>query len=318
MGVDEAILLLSQLGVEVLRERGSEVIAHCPGHLERTGREDSNPSWSFNSESGMHNCFSCGFKGGLLYLVAYRKGLFREDGNPDWPAARDWLGSRDVDLEELMSRLDVAKKHAMPFAPVEMSEARLAVFAEPPAWALGARGIRAESASTYGVLWDDRKSAWITPIREASSFRLLGWQEKGEGSRHFRNLPAGVQKSRTLFGIERWSGPNMIVVESPLDVVRLHSSGWSNAVSTFGASISQEQIRMMMRADELVIALDNDSAGLRASEFVLRQSRELGFECRFLNYTGIDAKDVGDMSDEEVRSALVGARHCVLGRAALA
>jgi hypothetical protein len=54
------------------------------------------------------------------------------------------------------------------------------------------------------------------------TFSLWGWQEKGARGRFFKNQPAGVKKSKTVFGVEiLTSTHDLIVVESPLDAVRL-------------------------------------------------------------------------------------------------
>ena len=44
---------LGNLGIEY-EEHGVEALALCPMHAERTGKEDNNPSWWINLESGMH------------------------------------------------------------------------------------------------------------------------------------------------------------------------------------------------------------------------------------------------------------------------
>jgi DNA primase len=66
-GAIEGVLL--SLGIETV-QRNDELTGLCPMHLERTGREDSRPSWSMNAETGVHHCFSCGYKGTLVSLVA--------------------------------------------------------------------------------------------------------------------------------------------------------------------------------------------------------------------------------------------------------
>lgn len=302
--------MLSSLGIEVLDERGDELTAECPAHLRRVGRRDENPSWSLNAESGLHHCFSCGFRGNVSQLVAHQRGVSLDE-------AREWLSRREVDLVAVSGRLEAAKAHVTPFRPVEMSEARLALFTDPPGWALEERGLTAAAASRHGVLWNEANDSWITPIRDAIHRALLGWQEKGQRDRTFRNRPAGVPKSRTLFGFDVWDGGQMVVVESPLDVVRLTSLGIRGGVATFGASVSREQVFLMLAADELVIAFDNDPAGRRAAEQLLRMSREMSFECRFFDYRGISAKDVGEMLPHEVDRGVDGSRHCVLGKAAL-
>ena len=63
MTSDEAEDLLDRLGIEICGVNGYEIQAKCPAHVERTGHEDHNPSWWFNSDTGAHICFSCQFKG---------------------------------------------------------------------------------------------------------------------------------------------------------------------------------------------------------------------------------------------------------------
>lgn len=82
--------------------------------------------------------------------------------------------------------------------PIEMSEARLAVFDWPPDWALQARQLTSRACETYGLMWDRRQEAWIAPIRNPDTAKLMGWQEKGQSNRTFRNRPTGVKKSITL------------------------------------------------------------------------------------------------------------------------
>jgi DNA primase len=305
----EAILF--SLGVEVASIRGSEILAKCPGHLSVVGREDSSPSWSMNSDSLMHHCFSCGFKGSLVSLVAQVQQI-------PWAEAKSWIQTRrGFDLADISKKLDSVKNaYATPIKPVPMSEARLAVFASPPDYALRSRNLTAEAAKKYGVLWDTSLEAWILPIRDPEG-TLLGWQEKSFNSRMFRNRPLGVKKSSTLFGIESWSDEQMIVVESPLDAVRLESAGISGGVATFGASVSLDQISLMRTSENIVFAFDNDDAGKKAGKSMLEMTRRGVFECRFFNYYGSTAKDIGEMTRKEILRGITGSMHCVFGASAL-
>jgi hypothetical protein len=288
-------------------------------HLERTGKEDTRPSWSINEESGVHHCFSCGYKGTLLTLVAEIKEFTSTWGRLDFDAAKEWLRSTiDVDFEYLAKQLEEARNSYVPIpVPVGMGEARLAVFEDmPPEWALNARGLTEDGCAIYGVKWNKTNNSWITPIRDAESNKLLGWQEKSQTERFFRNRPTGVAKSKTLFGINAFKGGTMVVVESPLDAVKLSSLGIFGAVSTFGAAVSNDQLQLMKRADKLIIAMDNDEAGRTASKDILDRSRKEGMECWFMSYNGTDYKDIGDMPEDLVELCIRGAKHSVFGEAA--
>jgi len=312
---------LLRLGVEV-NQRNSELTGLCPMHLERTGREDSNPSWSMNCETGVHHCFSCGYRGTLLTLVAELKEFSTTWGRLDFESAKDWLRSNvEVNFELLVKQMEEAKNSYIPVQrPIEMSEARLAIFdGVVPDWALYARGLSLDACQKHKVKWDPRMQGWITPIRNAENNKLMGWQEKGQVNRYFRNRPTGVQKSKTLFGLDVWSGGTMIIVESPLDAVKLSSLGIAGGISTFGASISQDQVDLMRRADKLIIAFDNpkiDQAGKKASKDMLERTKKEGLECFFFNYQDSEEKDIGDLTEEQVILGIEKAKHSVFGEAA--
>jgi 5S rRNA maturation endonuclease (ribonuclease M5) len=310
---------LLRMGIEVT-QRGDELIGLCPMHLERTGRQDSNPSWSINEETGVHHCFSCGYKGNLLTLVAEINEFTSQWGRIDLEASKKWLTQNiKVDINLLIKQLNETKDIYIPIQQVvEMSEARLAVFDSPPEWALEARGLSVEAANSYGVLWDTRQEAWILPIRDPYTNKLMGWQEKGQKTRLFRNRPTGVKKSQTLFGFANYSSGPMIIVESPLDCVKLSSLGIQGGVATYGASFSKDQLKLMRSADSLIIAFDNpriDSAGLKASKEMLAKLKENGLQAKFFKYT-TDAKDIGDMGVDEVILGVQGAKHSVFGERA--
>jgi hypothetical protein len=147
-----------------------------------------------------------------------------------------------------------------------MSEARLAVYVAPPKIELKKRFLTVAAVETCGVLWDEKNVAWILPIRDPEDFSLWGWQEKGARGRFFRNQPQGVKKSKTVFNVQilKEDAP-LIIVESPLDAVRLVGLGY-NSISTYGAMPSVDQVKIMRRAPRVIAAFDNDSAGQKASE----------------------------------------------------
>lgn len=312
--------VLYKLNIPVESERGDEITAICPGHELRTGQADNNPSWSINTETGVHHCFSCGYKGNLLTLVAEQLSFITDNNRLDIDTAKRWLTNNSgIDLEAIARQLESIKdSYVVLPKPVPISEARLAVYSKVPDWALESRNLTFDAAIAFGVRWDNNAFNWILPIRDWENNTLLGWQEKGQVNRHFKNRPTGVLKSQTVFSDGGASYKTCIVVESPLDAVRLRSMGIEGAVSTFGASISTEQLRIIRsHYEQIIFALDNDPMGRGSSTRILELTRNSGFECKFFNYSETDAKDVGDMSEDEIHFGLDNARHCVLGKAAL-
>lgn len=299
---------LEALGIEG-RANGDEFTGHCPQHVQRTGREDAHPSWSINLKSGLFICFSCGYRGSIVSLIADLKGVAIEDA----------LNlTVKPDLQQSIARIPGA--YVKVDHPEFLPESRLAAFSRPPRWARARRQVGADACASYSVRWDYRQDAWIIPIRDAHSERLLGWQEKSETQRVFRNFPAGVKKSRTLFGYDVFSGGRMVVVESPLDAVRLRTEGVTGAVATYGAIVSKAQILLMSAADEVVFALDNpqvDPAGRKASIQLLSETKGVLKSVRFFDYSGLDVKDPGDMTHDQIEHGIAHARSRAYGERAV-
>lgn len=319
MTIEEMETVLTRLGMDVISVAGSEIRSFCPGHKEIKGKEDSNPSWYINADTGAHICFSCGYKGSLLGLIAYVMGFKDAQGNLDYSDAKDWFYLENADLSTMLAKAEKkSEKQDEIFKEVtEISDARLAVFTDPPADALAARGFTLKAAQKYQVLWDPKHNNWITPIRNPFTNELMGWQEKGYERRFFRNYPTGIEKSKALFGFAQYSSGSIIVVESPLDVVRLESVGVSGGVATFGVVVSKEQLSLIRGADRIVFAFDNDEAGRSTSKKMLELTKELQFDAWFFNYSHTDMKDVGGMSKSEIIQGLDSARHCLHGEKAL-
>lgn len=316
--------VLDALGIEYV-ERGANGQGLCPMHEERTGKEDHNPSWFVHLETGQHICFSCGYKGNLLQLVCDINKFYQNVPGDrklyDYGTAETWVhSSAEVTVEELQRKLTSLPTYvAPPPKPIPMSEARLAVFTQPPQDALDARSVTAKAASYYSVLWDTEKKNWILPLRDPHFYQLMGWQEKGTVNRTFFNRPAGLQKSKTLFGLDKQSESVAIVVESPLDCLRIYSAGYEGAVATCGAIVSEEQAKLLRYSDKVIAAFDNpnlDKAGKKASDQMRIWARKFGLNLFFFNYGDSGKKDPGDMTNEEIQWGIENAKSAILGESA--
>jgi len=308
--IDVEKVLLS-LDLSLHAQRGTEVNGLCPMHKQRTGKEDRRPSWWINVETGAHICFSCGYKGNVYTLIADVKGI-------DYHDARDYIDdTAEKPIDSLMKRIKELPQYVQAEPEqIPMSEARLVVYTDAPDIELKKRFLKREAVDTHGVRWDTKTESWILPIRDPEDGSLWGWQEKGARGRFFKNQPVGVKKSKTVFGVQVMvETQDLIVVESPLDSVRLTGLG-HNSISTFGAIIGEDQAKIMRRASRIIAAFDNDKAGYVANEQMRTFSKKYGMELSYFNYAGIDVKDVGDMVEQEIEKGIATAKTSVLGKAA--
>ena len=282
---------LERLGIEHTVSRG-EAQAHCPAHEDRTGHEDRNPSWSINIDTGVHHCFSCGWKGGLSSVVAQVRGVDRAE-------ASRWIEEerpvREVDeLRRTMERVRTRQLRVIRSAPVD--EALYRSFSDPTPEMLSSRGITEDSAWFFGLKRRDLDT-WVLPITDEYG-HLIGWQEKAGPI--VRNRPTGVKKGSSLFGLGLVSGDEVTVVESPLDAVRAHSYGMPPTVALFGSHPSQDQAHLLSRFRRVVLALDNDEAGRKGQLILANMLTKLGVFPHELVWP-LGVTDFGDCTPEQLR-----------------
>jgi hypothetical protein len=300
---------LDDLGIDHVI-RGDEATAICPNPRH----DDSSPSWSCNQRTGMHHCFSCGWGGSFVYLVAaVRQGSY--------DAATLWVRTHRVrtnlDGEEVVSKAKERRAR-------EVRESDLWLCGPPPAAELEARSVSEEAAGWSEILWHKDKGCWIFPIRDPRTDRLLGWQEK-HGKRHL-NRPVDLDRTECVFGWQylRATGDKgpVVWVESPLDVGRFLTAGWERVVSTYGVEFTDKQIGLMLtQADEVIFAMDNDLAGHRKVSKWLDTHPYLRPYCKVFDYGRTrehrptrqwvvppgDGRDPGNLSNEELISGVMDA-----------
>lgn len=78
-------------------------------------------------------------------------------------------------------------------------------------------------------------------------------------------------KSQTLYGLNLAKNSHsdkkqLIIAEGYMDVIALHTYGFTNAVATLGTALTTDHGRLMRRyADEIIICYDSDFAGQKAT-----------------------------------------------------
>ena len=126
-----------------------------------------------------------------------------------------------------------------------------------------------------GAPYDRFRGRIIFPIRDGRGRAIsLGGRSMDPNARaKYLNGPETelFDKGRSLFnhGPAREAagkGLPLIVAEGYMDVIALSEAGFRAAVAPLGTAVTEDQLRLLWRiADEPIIALDGDAAGLRAA-----------------------------------------------------
>ncbi len=286
-----------------LKKTGSNFVARCPFHSEKT------PSFSVNPAKQFYYCFGCGASGTALGFIM------------------EYTGANFVDaVHELAQQvgLDVPEEHNP--AQVARTEARLDLGAvlqraaafyraqlkdsEPAIQYLKRRGLTGAIAARFGLGYAPegwRSLAAAFPDYEARQlveaglvidndegkrydrfrgrvmFPILdsrgevigfGGRVIGAGEPKYLNSPETplFEKGRELYGLTQARRAirdqhRVIVVEGYMDVVALAQAGVEYAVATLGTATSAVHVQKLLRmADQVIFAFDGDQAGRNAAQ----------------------------------------------------
>ncbi|WP_118134900.1 DNA primase [Oceanicella sp. SM1341] len=234
-------------------------------------------------------------------------------------AARDYLAGRGLG-EAAQAR------HELGFAPDD----RTALTS-----ALTAKGIGVELLAEAGLTivpedggrpFDRFRGRIIFPIRDVRGRAIAfgGRAMSPEARAKYLNSPETplFDKGRSLYNHQRareaaGKAGSLIVAEGYMDVIALCEAGFAHAVAPLGTAITPDQLQLMWRmADEPVIALDGDAAGLRAAMRVIDIALPLVTAGKSLRFCvlpeGLDPDDLlRAQGPEAMQTLLDGARPMV-------
>lgn len=98
------------------------------------------------------------------------------------------------------------------------------------------------------------------------------------------------KKSNELFALNFAKNGNnrkIILCEGYMDVIALHSAGFTNAVAGLGTALTPEQVSLISRyADEVSLCYDNDEAGQKAVRAALKLFSKTGVKVKVIKLSG--------------------------------
>ena len=286
--------LLGEFGASNIRvnDRTHEIVHSCCLPFGGHSNGDRNPSASLNYDKLTYICRSgCG-SGGLLWFIGVCRGT-------DAKSVRKWLGQTSGTTEDSLARL--VDFIATAYEASRESDNPIPIYSpkvlEPWAWVhpylTEIRGIRVENIVDCQVGFDQTDGRIVVPHFWRGN--LVGWQKRrltNDGGPKWQSSP-DFPKARSLFRLpQRDDTP--VVVEAPLSVVAKHHVV-SGMTATFGAQVSDQQVRLLSRYDTVVLWYDNDPAGWEATT---RTADGLAGSCVVKVVDSPYAADPADVDDE--------------------
>jgi DNA primase len=298
--------IIKEIGLEIVGETNNDFLCYCPFHSNR-----HTSSFSVSREKGAFICFnpSCGEAGTLTELVR------RITHKNEYEVLRFILSKETEALEnfdELLSEAMEDKPTFEEFSQETLSKLHNGLLSNSKAAEyFKSRGIDLDSAKHFELGYSENMSMVTVPVHspEGIAIGIVGRSIEGKAFKNSTNLP----KSKTLFNIHRAKkiGDHVIVVESSFDAIRIHQAGFPNVVATLGGFLSTDQHRLLNRYfNRITIMTDNDLAGRELGYSIANKLRNKDILWSSYSYGKIyphDAKDAGDMTDEEIKACIKNA-----------
>jgi len=149
----------------------------------------------------------------------------------------------------------------------------------------------------------------VIPVTDEDS-RDIGWIERHRPDSTFRyQYSTGLQKSKVLFGLPQSRTHKekfLCVTEGALDSIWLDQHGFPS-IALLGVFLSDRHKELLKKTGvgEIVLCLDNDEAGMKATEYV---NREMGSYCPVSRITLDGVKDVQDVRDSKQLTQILNDR----------
>ncbi len=293
--------IVRQLGLHVVSETSNDFLCLCPFHGNR-----HTPSFSVSHQKGLYLCFnpSCGASGTIVELV---KNISHRN---EYEALRFIMAAQPSAAEnfeeELAEILDEKPEYA-DFDQNVLDRLHSQMDDRGRSY-LNSRGINDESIDHFKLGYSASQDMVIVPVHSPDGIPvgLVGRSVEGKSFKNSNGLP----RNKTMFNIHRAKrmGGAAIVVESSFDAIRVHQSGYPNVVATLGGSMSKINLNNLNRNfTKIIIMTDADQAGRDLGKLIANTLKTK--EILWAHYSNDmlyphDAKDVGDMTEEEIRTCI--------------
>ncbi len=275
-----------------LKKQGSNFVALCPFHSEKT------PSFVVSPSKQIYHCFGCGASGDAIKFIMEIEKL-------TYPEAIEKLASMynfkleytkgnsfvHIDLLERVNSfyisnlyknqnaLNYLKQRGLFDSTIEKFQLGYAPSSQEQFKFFKDANLNKKDLIELGVLND---SGEYPRLIERITFPIFSQSGKiiAFGGRTITNHPAKYinftntkifNKSKTFYGLNFarehiLRSKRIIITEGYMDVIMLHQAGIQNAVATLGTALTREHLPILRKLNpKVTLSYDSDTAGINAA-----------------------------------------------------
>lgn len=322
--------ILSEIGVDVEGETLQAFVGYCPFHGNKF-----TPSFAVNSTNGTYICFNaaCAETGSLTNLVKRMTKL-------DEFGARRFIiqhgDSTGISIEERIAKALAKKVEYTEFSQDVLDQRHLDFWenAHAQKYMIEERGFTEETLRYFQIGYSAKKDLVMVPMHSPDGMPIgvIG-RSPDPASKIFKNSN-NLPTSKTLWNMHRArkTGEAVIITEASFDAMRVHQAGYPNVVACLGGNFSPHHFEMLDRTFSTIILMTDfdkkEKHIYNGCKKCYRKGLKLcvghnpGRDLGALIATGMhrkrvlwasygdgmvyphDAKDAGDMTDDEIRQCL--------------
>ena len=299
--------ILLACNINVVSYTGTDFLCLCPFH-----HNTDSPAFAVSYSKGLYICYNqnCNSSGTILDLV---KVLTNRN---DFEALRFISANKVTDeeaFEEGLKDILDDKPEFIPFPNQTVESANFLLMSGEHGAKdyLLSRNINEEAMQYFQLGFSAVQQMTMVPLHSPDGI-LVGVIGRSIQGKSFKNSP-NLPRNKTLFNLHRAKrqGGTIIVVESSFDAIRLWQAGFPNAVATLGGSISDINIQNLNKySSTIIIMTDNDSAGRALGKTIANKLKNKNVLWAKYDHNVIyphSAKDVGDMTDQEIKQCVLNA-----------
>ena len=299
--------ILHACGIEIIYLAGTDFMCLCPFH-----HNTDSPAFAVSHSKGLYICYNqmCNAAGTILDLV--KKSTERNDYEALRFISANKLTSAEVLEEELKELLD-DKPEFVEYSQGEIDTLHnnlMQYMTDGKKYFLS-RKITEEAMEHFKLGFSYKQGMVTVPLHSPDGIPvgIIGRSIEGKRFKNSHNLP----RNKTMFNLHKAKreGGTIIIVESSFDAIRLWQAEFPNAVATLGGSISDINIHNLNKyASTVVLMIDNDAAGRSLGNTIATKLKNKNVLWARYDHDKVyphDAKDVGDLTDEEIKTCIKNA-----------